>query len=828
LPAASLDLDIAARASYSRHSHVLARPQFTVTPVRDDAEGFPMTGTDARTRSMTATPGRAALIALVLLAAFATQFAFGQAAGRDTVAQVVVVGNRNVTTERVMTEIRTRPGVEYTVQRVQEDINRLAATHLFKHLAVRTQTTNDGRLVVIFEVQEHPRLVREVVFKHAKHLNEEELQGLTRIRKGMPLDKTLNQLAVFEIQDALKKKGRYWANVTLEEGFDESHDRVVFNITEGPIVRVRQTSFTGNEFATSAQLRTHIETSRAIFFKSFGGVFVPQMVDEDVHKLEEYFRQNGFLNVHVTRESTFSDDLQYVDIVFHIQEGSRFRVKNTFVEGTKNLPADEVKKVVLLKEGEWYNEKVVEKDKQNLADYWGWRGYPVNVQPHVTLVANEKDVVRVQYQVEEKAPLTVGRIIIVGNKVTRDEVIRRALGIYSGQVLRLPELRIAEQKLARLGIFEMDPEKGARPSVQAIETDDPTVKDILVTVQETHTGTFQIGAGFNTDNGLVGTAVLNERNFDITRIPTSWEDFLEGKAFRGANQEFRVEAMPGINFQRYSVTWRDPMIFSLPYSLTVSGYYRDYQYNEYLERRLGGRFVVGKQLTSSWSVNAGLRIEDIEVANVPLGAPPAYTSVEGHNFLIAPSIGTTWDTRDSFLHPTTGGILDARFEEALGEFTFPIVNVAGSRYFTVSERKDGTGRQVVALRSQVGFEGANAPVYERFFVGGMQSIRGFQFRGVGPNENGFMLGGTFMWINSIEYQLPILASDNLHFVVFADSGTAESSVGIKDYRVSAGFGFRIQIPALGPVPIALDFGFPINRLSSDNTQIFNIWFGMSR
>src|SRR5262249_38946739 len=153
---------------------------------------------------------------------------------------------------------------------------------------------------------------REVVFKHAKHLSEEELQGLTRIRKGMPLDTTLNRLAQFEIQDALKKKGRYFASVSLEEGFDESHSRVVFNITEGPIVRVRATSFMGNEFATGAQLRTHIDTSRAIFFESFGGKFVPEMVEEDVHKLEEYYRKNGFLNVLVSRRLDFSDDFQFV------------------------------------------------------------------------------------------------------------------------------------------------------------------------------------------------------------------------------------------------------------------------------------------------------------------------------------------------------------------------------------------------------------------------------------------------------------------------------------------------------------------------------------
>jgi outer membrane protein assembly complex protein YaeT len=789
-----------------------------------------MTGTDAISRTRQAGAVRRALTALGLFAVLAVQPAAAQTvgAGHETVADVVIYGNRSVSTERIMREIRTRPGVPYSDESAQEDVNRLAKTHLFKNLPyVKTQPTSDGRLIVIFVVQEHPNIVKEVIFKHAKHLNDDELKNMTRIRAGQPLDKTLNQLAVYEIQDALKKKGRYFASVSLEEGFDETHDRVVFNITEGPVVRVRSTNFTGGEFASGGRLRTQIETSRA-FLYSLGGIFNPEMVKEDVHKLEEYYRKNGFLNVRVSRELSFSDDFQFVDIVYHVQEGLRFHVKTVMVDGERSLPAEQVKTIPLLKEGETYSEEVIEKDKKNLADLFGWRGYPVNVNPVVTLVPDEPGVVRVQYLIEERAPVTVGRVIIVGNKVTRDDVIRRAVGLFPGQVLRFPELRLAEAKLARLGIFEMDPEKGSRPSVSAIDTDDPNVKDILVMVQETHTGSFQIGAGFNTDNGLVGSIILNERNFDITKIPTSWEDVLEGKAFRGANQEFRIEAVPGVNLQRYAVTWRDPMIFDLPYSLIVSGYYREYQYNEYLERRLGGRFTVAKQLTNNWSVNVGVRIEDIEVANVPFFAPPAYTSVIGHNFLVAPRVGVTYDTRNSFLRPTEGGIVDVGLEEAFGGFTFPILNVVGSRYFTLHQRKDGSGQQVLALRSQVGLEGINAPVYERFFGGGMQSIRGFQFRGVGPNVDGFMVGGTFMWLNSVEYTVPILANDALHFAVFADSGTVEARPGILDYRVSAGFGFRITVPALGPVPIALDFGFPISRLSTDNTQIFNIWLGMTR
>ncbi len=467
----------------------------------------------------------------------------------------------------------------------------------------RTQNTNDGRVIVIYKVQEHPNIVREVIFKHAKHLSDDELETLTRIRKGMPLDTRLNKIAVIEIQEALKKKGRLLASVRLEEGFDESHTRVVYNITEGPVTRVRSTNFAGNEFATSGQLRTHLETTRTLL--GFAGQYLPEMVQEDVHKLEEYYRKNGFLNIRVTRQVVFTDDFQYVDITYHIKEGARFRVKSMTIEGARSLPLEQVKTIPQIKQGDWYNELVVEKDKRNLADFFGWRGYPVNVRPELSGVQDEPGVVRVQYQIEEKPPVTVGRVIIVGNVVTRDSVIRRALGLFPGQVLRFPELRIAEANLTRLGIFEADPQKGSRPTVTAIPTDDPNVQDILVQVKETHTGTFQVGAGFNTNNGLVGTVSLNERNFDITRIPTSWEDFLEGRAFRGGGQEFNIQAIPGITYQRYGFTWRDPMIFDLPYSLTVGGYYYQYQYNEYLQERLGMRATVGKQLFPWLSVNTG-------------------------------------------------------------------------------------------------------------------------------------------------------------------------------------------------------------------------------
>ena len=446
------------------------------------------------------------------------------------------------------------------------------------------------------------------------------------------------------------------------------------------------------------------------------------------------------------------------------------------------------------------------------------------------MVPDQPGLVRVVYEVREKGaePYKVGQVIITGNDVTNERVIRRAIGFEPGQFLRFPEKQIGEANLARLGIFEVNPEGGVRPTINILEDSDSIFKDVIVNVKETHTGSLMFGAGINSDAGLVGSIVLNEKNFDIFRVPTSLNDIWEGRAFRGAGQEFRVEAQPGTQLQRYTVSWRDPMIFDRPYSLGLSGYYYDRQFDEDLESRYGGRVTVGHQFTREWSVTAALRLENVRVSNVALGAPVDYTSAQGSHLLVAPRVSVVHDTRDSFLRPSEGGVIEGSFEYVFGDYNFPVVNLQASRFFTITQHADGKSKQVLALRSQVSWAGSEAPVFERFFAGGFQSLRGFHFRGVGPTSNGFQVGGDFQLLNSIEYQVPIKANDNLYLVGFLDSGTVEKSVDIRDYRVSAGVGLRIIIPALGPVPIALDFGFPIVKARGDREELFSFYVGLFR
>jgi len=423
-------------------------------------------------------------------------------------------------------------------------------------------------------------------------------------------------------------------------------------------------------------------------------------------------------------------------------------------------------------------------------------------------------------------PARVGEILIFGQQVTKDYVIRRQIPLQPGQILSFPDLRLAEHNLAGLGIFVVDPLTGVHPTVTADPESPNDFKNILVHVQEAPTTSFMFGVSVNSDTILNGSLVFNERNFDITGWPSSFDEFRTGRAFRGAGEELRVEATPGTAEQRYIVTFREPYLLDSLFSLTASGYYYQNAYHDqYTESRLGGRVTIARRLDPNWSVEGTVRLEDVGVHHIPFGAPPQITVDQGDHFLAGFRAGVTYDTRDSIFRPTEGFMANLSFEEGTGDFTFPKAILDFDKYWTLHQRPDGSGRQVLALRSELGIAGSNTPVFERFYAGGFRSLRGFAFRGVGPSALGIEVGGDFEFLNRLEYQAPLLANDHLYGVAFFDTGTVESSVELRNYRIAAGAGLRIQVPQLGPLPLALDFGFPIVKANGDHTQLFSFWIG---
>lgn len=350
-----------------------------------------------------------------------------------------------------------------------------------------------------------------------------------------------------------------------------------------------------------------------------------------------------------------------------------------------------------------------------------------------------------------------------------------------------------------------------------------------VFVKETQTGRFMFGAGINSDAGVTGQIVVDERNFDITRVPTSWRDFVEGTAFRGAGQGFRLEAMPGTQVQRYLASFTEPYLFDTQISMNVSGYLYDRIFYDWREQRLGGRVAFGYRLTPDLSLSASLRAENVDISD-PRILIPQLAEVQGNNALYSGRLTLTHDTRDIPFAPSEGHLIELGFEQAFGSFSFPRADLDLRRYFLVRERPDGSGRHTLGFLWRLGFSGSNTPIFENYFAGGYSTLRGFEFRGASPVYDTVRVGGTFEFLGTVEYVFPLTADDMLKGAFFCDYGTVEKDVRLSasTYRVAPGFGLRINIPALGPAPLAFDFAFPVAKADTDDTRVFTFFLGVGR
>ena len=772
--------------------------------------------------------------------------ALGMAAGRAradelptgrTIKDIVPYDNKVRSTADILTKMLLKKGKAYDEQTATDDVARLLASGWFAANGVELKTGigADRQVTVFVKVRELQTTVKEIIFQGNDHDSFDKLFELSRIRKGAPLNPALNRQAAAAITQKLREEGRYYATCTILEGEKPSDERVVFSIVEGPVVRIGKVGFRGNKIATDGRLHTVVNARGAAlgFPTILTPKFQPGVLDVDRKQLLYYYHRLGYLDARIEPEvMPLADDLSTVSIVYHIVEGQTYDVRSIVFDGNKAFTDDRLKKVTAIKVGERYDESVVQADMNRITTLYGNGGHRVLVEPGVFQVQDKAGQVDVHYRVLEpsaRGPDRVGVIEIKGNTITQERVIRNQLNIFSGQVLEYPKLKQAEANLARLGIFDAeDP-----PTIEVVQsTFDSSTKDIVVKVKETRTGQVGFQVGVNSNAGLNGTFSLNQRNFDLSRYPGRdggdfFDDLLGGKAFRGGGQEFRIQATPGTQFQRYEMTWRDPYFRDTRFGLTESFYYADRAYNEYNENRFGLRSTVDYRFDDSpiWRASGSARVEGVGVNNVPNFASDAIARDAGKHFQVGLRAGLTRDTRDSYLMPTSGSNFDIGFEQILGDKSFPIGSAEITKFWTVHQARDGGWKGVLAARSQLSVTTTNAPVYERFFAGGFRSLRGFQFRGVGPFENTLNTGGSFAFLNTIEYQIPLVANEKLRFVTFVDHGTVDRNISLDNYRVSVGVGLRLQVAAFGPLPIALDFGFPVVKGRDDQKQIFSFYVG---
>jgi outer membrane protein insertion porin family len=292
------------------------------------------------------------------------------------VADIRIQGSKHISKAQVMTVIKLRVGANYSDQAVWEDVRLLAATKKFRNIDANTEKLADGNVIVCYFLRKHNE-IEEVIYKGAKHLKDDELKYLTGVRKGMYLSLNANRLACKKIVDKYNELGRPFASCELLSSGEEG-ERVIFNITEGPKIGLRGVSFSGNSWASSGRLMTLIQSKPMLGV--FPGKYVPEVIEADMAKIEEYYKTFGFLDVHVARELQLTPEGKDVNLTFHIQEGKRYTLADPEkITSVKSVPAEEIDQLPLIKTGDWYSQATVEDG--NIA-FSGCGIYPAKFRVH--------------------------------------------------------------------------------------------------------------------------------------------------------------------------------------------------------------------------------------------------------------------------------------------------------------------------------------------------------------------------------------------------------------------------------------------------------------
>jgi len=248
------------------------------------------------------------------------------AAGKAIISDVIIQGNRQVTTETIRAQLKTRPGAEYNPEVVQDDVRTLYSTRQFGNVRAQEEQDGPGRVKIYFYVRDLRSTVEEVVYQGAKHIKDDELSQLTGVRKGAPLNPYANKVACKRIVQKLNEEGRPFATCDLLAGGEGTDARVIFNITEGPKVKITGVEISGNDFVSTAFLKARLTS--ADFqprLEAFPTVYNPEAVEKGVCEIEDWYRSLGFREVHVSRELRWAPDGHDVLLRLHIEEGPRSR-----------------------------------------------------------------------------------------------------------------------------------------------------------------------------------------------------------------------------------------------------------------------------------------------------------------------------------------------------------------------------------------------------------------------------------------------------------------------------------------------------------------------
>lgn len=814
-----------------------------------------------------------------------------EAQSAPTVVAIDVVGNRRVAAEQIRSAFAQKVGAAYDEGLIARGIELLWRTFGIRAEVSRQALENGLRLRI--EVTEVP-FDFTPRFEGNERVDLDELLEWAGLARGGELYEYEIPRVRRALENGYAREGFHFARVlTAQRDLGAGRIDVVFEIDEGPLVCVRDLVIDGNQslpdkgvwpWREGLLVEARPKMKGPVFFGLIGTEFDSQALDADLIALREAYRRQGYLDAVVELERLeFDETREWVTIHVRVDEGERFtvgtvrivaleeqldetRTRRMLVPTELLIPEDELLELCELEPDEVYSQILIDRDRTLLRERYGRDGHV----SHPTMPASDRwrfltpelnydldtNTVDVVYRLLQGRAQYIREVRIVGNSGTRDRVLRSRVSVQPGDIADLVEIERSLQRIRGTGYFStrFDIANHPEPIYQFVATDEPNFKDLEYVVEEGDVIQLDFGVQYGADSGGAASVGVSFRNFDISR-PPSWNspftDIYKGEAFRGAGQTFSAFASPGTEESIYQVTFTEPDLFRRHYDrigLSVSAGRNLRVYSSHDERRDFWSLTLSRALDLDTTISLGFRSDEVRVDDLssggepsildPLAVPDLLGEQQGKNTFNAVSVGLRHRRTDRPRFPNKGfnsQVSLAFYDELVGsDAEFYKLTGTYDYYGRLDEEGANYGYR---LRARAGVASPygdtdSVPFTERFHLGGSSIMRGFAFRGVGPLDDNFAVGGETYVATSVDLFYPLSRQpipgtleerDVLRIGTFLDAGllgTDDYSLDFEDLKLTTGITFSVVVP----IPITISFGFPIREEDEDLERVFSLNF----
>ena len=709
------------------------------------------------------------------------------------VDEVIITGTRRVDPGMILTAAAIDPGPTVSADNIDRATQAIFRLARFSDVRANLEE-KDGKSVLIFTVVERP-LVRAVKFAGNKELSEAKLRALITIKPPDLYDATVLDRNIEAVLRAYKEAGYYAAKVEPQIEVSDLNEAIItLNCIEGDEILIDSISFEGNKAFTAKELKKGMETRERWFLSwmTGRGAYQEEVLNNDLSLLTDRYFDQGYIQIKVHQpQVTMIKENRYLDILIEIEEGEQYRIGAVEVAGDLLRSREELIALLGLPYGELFSRKKLREGMMKINDLYADEGYAyVNVAP-LSKVDPEARTVDLTIEIEKSFLVTTRKIAITGNSKTIDKVIRREMMLNEGENFSATKIKESRRRIQNLGFFE-------EVKIATEKADSPTAMDLLVEVKEKPTGTFSLGFGYSTIDGFIGQTSVTQDN-------------LLGRGYKG-----NLSAAVGSKSTTYQFGLLDPHFLDTDLTLGFDLYRTDRQWTDFSKKANGGNLKLG--IPFSYNVRSFFvyRYEEKEIYDVNPAASLSIRDQEGYSTLSSIYASLSRNTTDYRMDPRSGSLSSASIEFAGlgGTEKFVKYELDHRHFYPLFWKFVFSAHGRLGYVQEVGNE--PIPIDERYYLGGLNSLRGFETREVGPriksvattdpvtgatSPGGYeYTGGTKVGYGNLEITFPLIEESGFKGVFFYDAGNtwAEDQDYFSDVRHSAGFGLRWMSP-LGPL-----------------------------